>query len=191
MSNQRQSTVSESPAQIIHRYWLQIMARGKGATGSYCYDVAKLYNELHPQDARTLVFDLVSGTPAQIFDRCYKRIERWVNPMADQHLPLDVTRALINAMPDSMRRSCWTEVLGALGYLAAQHAGPAEGTHAAFADLVHTFGRISQAAAPIMADGVIDEQDRPHAPAMLQKIDEMRGQLAAWEHALRTKALGE
>lgn len=189
MSLQRQ--IEASPSQIIHRYWLRIMARGKGAAGSYCYDVAKLYNELHADAARTLPFDLASGSPAQIIDRCYKRVERWVNPLTVQHLPLDVTRALIDAMPESMRRACWAEVLGSLGYLAARQVGPGEGTHAAFADLVDVFGRISQAAAPIMADGKIDAQDRPHAPTMLKKIDEMRGQLSAWEHALRTKALGE
>lgn len=189
MSDQRQ--VPEAPSQIIHRYWLQIAARGKGAVGAYCFDVAKLYNELHADDTRTLLFDLTGGTPGQIMDRIYARIERWVNPLKGQHLPLDVLRAMIDAMPDGLRQPCWSEVLGALGFLAARKPGPELSAHAAFGELVDVFGKISQAAAPIMADGRIDAADRPHAPAMLRKIDQMRGQLAAWEHALRTMALGE
>lgn len=189
MSDRRQ--VQESPSQIIHRYWLRIMARGKGAVGAYCYDVARLYNDSHAECARTLLFDLTSGSPGQIMERVYRRIERWVNPLADQHLPVDVIQPLIDAMPDSLRRCCWVEVQGALGFLAARQPSASEGAYAKFAELVEVFGLLSQAAAPIMADNQIDHDDARYTPAMLREIDKMRSQLATLEFALRTRALGE
>lgn len=187
MSDQRH----QAPSQILYGYWLKICRQGKGQAASYALDVATLYNKLYADQARTLPFDLVSGAPAQIIDRCYKRIERWLDPAKDQHLPFDIVQALIDAMPDHLRQACWSDVLGSMGFLAAHKPEEMSSAHATFGELVDVFGKISQAAAPIMADGKIDEQDRPHAPAMLRKIDQMRGQLAAWEHALRTQALGE
>lgn len=189
MSDRR--PIQESPSQIISRFYLKIRAMGKGQAAAYCFDVAQLYNTLHAEPARTLPFDLTSGTPAQIMDRCFKRVDRWLDPVEPRQLPLDAIRALIDAMPAELRRPCWGEVLGAIGFLCARTPAAEDSAHAAFGELVDVFGKISQAAAPIMADGKIDSADRPYAPAMLKKIDQMRGQLAAWEHALRTQALGE
>lgn len=113
--------------------------------------------------------------------RLEKRIERWLS--CETRVQMDVLWAWFDVLPEPYRQDALIDLLAALGVLPVA-IPEGEPTAADLGEVVRQAGEEQVAAAPIMEDGVINEQDLEHLPEAIRHSEESAAASLAWRARL-------
>lgn len=97
--------------------------------------------------------------------------------------PGDLEEPWVNSLPEPYRTQALRELAGRYGLLAARVRTTSEGV-ASVADIASDAGAVLQAMAPIVADGVINESDRPHLKVAMTKLADLAADIASLQAQL-------
>lgn len=117
-------------------------------------------------------------------DRANNRqiVDRYIGG-AVKTFPGDLEEPWVNSLPEPYRTQALRELAGRYGLLAARVRTTSEGV-ASVADIASDAGAVLQAMAPIVADGVINESDRPHLKVAMTKLADLAADIASLQAQL-------
>ncbi|MDE1714913.1 hypothetical protein PWG14_20710 (plasmid) [Chromobacterium amazonense] len=145
------------------------------------------YLAMVPEDRRTCPLDEIpiDGSVDDHY-RIQKKnalaVERWVKGTIK--LPLEILDAWISTLQGEYRAGCVADLLERHNMTAVPAIDRADA--ATFAQTMHTTADMIGALACIVADGVVDEQDREDIIRARQQMRILKGQMAGWERAFDT-----
>ena len=172
MSQRRHTTRIQAIAAHADRYMHETSASWQ----TYVANVVMHYHEHTPEAHRRIEFH-VTGDAFRDFDKdssTYKKIRRMLKNEGDTRAPIELEESLVGALPEPYVSNCRRELMARYGCLDVQI--PIDSQHAwqaieGVAKFTSGAGQALQALSPVIADGVIDEQDAEHVPAALEAID--------------------
>lgn len=97
-----------------------------------------------------------------------KRVQRWLDRSVD--FPAWLEEAWVEALEPDYRERCLQELASRYGLLAVRELGGEACPVTAFGQLVTRMGSTVEACGQVLADGLIDERDRPNLPAMIEAL---------------------
>lgn len=138
---------------------------------SYAERVMELYHAAVPLHLRRVPFEL--ATTGDAVERAQRSnaqtIHRFLN--GETRMPVDIEEAMIDALPDAIRERCMRAMAARRGLLAVTMPSDCGADHTLrTAALLRSTADAVTAIAPMLADGVIDEHDMPHAAAALAEL---------------------
>jgi hypothetical protein len=112
-------------------------------------------------------------------DRAHNRqiVERWIRGVVVK-FPAELEEPWVLALPERYRHQALRELAARYGLLAAPASDPSHAL-ATFGETTQRFGKFIAAMSPIVADGVIDEKDRPYLKEALEMIASVQADLAS------------
>lgn len=112
-------------------------------------------------------------------DRAHNRqiVERWVRGKVAA-FPHDLEEAWVLALPHPWRDQALAELAARYGLLAAPAIDPNMAL-ATMGETMRKFGAFMEAMTPIIEDGRIDENDRPHLKPALEQVGQLQSMLAS------------
>ena len=102
---------------------------------------------------------------------------------AVKSFPADLEEPWVNSLPEPFKGQALRELAARYGLLAARARDRVEAL-ASIGDVASDAGAFLQAMAPIVADGVINEADRPFLKAALTKLSALQCDLASMQSQL-------
>lgn len=129
------------------------------------------YHARTPLHLRTISFE--QGNTTDTVERAQRANAQTIRRFLDGavRLPADIEESMVAALPDAIRERCLVALAARYGLLAVA-APTGSGTEQVqrMASLLHSTGDAVGAIAPMLADGVIDEADHPHARRALDEL---------------------
>ncbi|SFD67405.1 hypothetical protein SAMN05660831_02075 [Thiohalospira halophila DSM 15071] len=165
--------------------WAQQMIQRTGSSErDFALRVGEQYRATVPPDQQSLPWpdpDQAESADeySRLVDSARKRVERYLR--GDNALPVELEEAWVSALGGEWSTGCRRELARRMGLLGARL--PEEGAEATVTDagaLLRTAGAAVEALAPIVADGVVDEHDRPHVGRALSQIANAQAELTTW-----------
>ena len=163
---------AEPRSETIARHVREALATdGRLTERSYAEAVMHAYHAAVPLHLRRVPFEL--GATAEQVERAQRAnaqaIHRFLN--GETRMPVDLEEALVDALPQALRDRC-IRALAARGGMLAVPMPTACGMEQMqrTAGLLHGAGDAVAAIAPMLADGVINQADRPHAATALEQL---------------------
>ena len=166
---------NETRSQTIVRHTQAYLQRTSDSWPTLATNVMERYHELVPAQQREVHFKIYGDAYkcARLNAQELRRMES-----GDIRLPVDLEEAWVQSLPQPWQEQCLTDLAARYGLLAAPiPSTEAGGAVIDFAALLKEIAEMHEALAPAIADGVIDEQDRPLAVRMLKEITDVDAQL--------------
>ncbi|WP_236207860.1 hypothetical protein [Pseudomonas tohonis] len=98
----------------------------------------------------------------------WKRVRRWIT--AEIEFPCWLEEAWVAALEPEYRERCLNELSNRYGLLAVRDDVSGDCPMTAFGELVSRMGGAVEACTVVLADGVVDETDLEHLPAMVDSL---------------------
>ena len=145
----------------------------------YAQRVADDYNTTVPLHLRTVEFH--AGNTADTVEAAQRAnaqiVRRFMS--GEVRAPMDLEESFVAALPPLFRERCKSDLSARYGLLAApMPTNNASEQTARVADLLQQSGEAVAALAPMLADGVINAADRPHAVRALQELTDVQAAVA-------------
>lgn len=162
----------EPRSETIARHVREAIATdGRLTEKAYAERVMERYFAAVPLHLRSVMFH--AGTTSAEVDKAQRANASTINRMltGEIRMPVDLEEALVDALPDAIRERCIRALTARRGMLPVAmptSCGTAQVQRAA--ELLTSTGQAMAALAPMLADGVIDEADRPHAADALDQL---------------------
>ena len=157
-----------------------ITTDGRITERSYAERVMQLYHQAVPLHLRRVPFEL--ATTADAVERAQRANAQTIHRFltGETRMPVDLEEALIDALPVAIAERCVRALAARRGMLAVPMPSTCgiEQTQRT-ADLLRSAADAVSAIAPMLADGVIDAADRPHAAAALDQLRRVIGDATA------------
>ena len=175
----------KSRPQFLMDLTAEAVAQTRGGVVAFADKVADLYEERVPAEHRRAKFKPVVGdldqiSAAQKANR--QTVDRYIRGEV-KAFPSCLEEAWVLSLPEPFQEDALRELAGRYGMLPARIRGPHEGI-ASISTVTHEFGDFIRAMAPILADGVINEQDRPYIKSALDELADLQAALASVQQQL-------
>jgi hypothetical protein len=166
----------DTRADVIWRHLTFALLNAKLDRHNYADDVARLYQERTPKDARSLAFHehMRGSDPLKVRGANKQLVFRMVDPEGPVRLPVELEEAAVLALPSPFREACLAELAQRYGLLAAPMP-PCEAvaTITSCGDLARAFGQCLQALASTIGDGHLDPGDATRAPVAVRELEHL------------------
>lgn len=169
----------------IRRVVEEFLRETATAEDTFADNVKEQYHALVPNPKRrTLKFHETDDVSAdmeangQLLGRCLRK--------DSVRFPADLEEAVVAALPPQYRFPLMRELAARYGLLAVPIPEANNTTHTAtqLQKLMDGFGKSVEALAPVVADGVVDANDRKAAKAALPKLEQLLAEAEYWRQAL-------
>lgn len=163
---------TEPRSETIARHVREALATdGRLTAKAYADAVMREYHAALPLHLRSVSFEL--GTTAETADAAQRAnaatIARFLS--GEVRMPVDIEEAMVDALPHAIRERCNRALAARRGMLpVAMPTGCGLEQTRRTADLMRAAADAVSAIAPMLADGVLDAADRPHAAAALDQL---------------------
>jgi hypothetical protein len=172
------------PAHLI-AITVEALRQVPGGVMAFADRVADHYLAHVPEDQRRVPLKPVVGNLDQM-DKAQRAnrqtINRYINGEV-RAFPADLEESWVQALPPPANERALRELAERYGLLAARAPGP-NGATVTLGDIATDVGALLQRMAPIIADGRIDEADRPLVPPALAAVRNLQSELACLEAQL-------
>lgn len=146
---------------------------------AYADDVKNLYHQRIPNPAARCVRFHEGGDAIKDLKANDQLVQRFLQQ--DVKFPADIEEAFVLALPPQRRRRCLADLMARYELLAAPiPKATTEDASESLSRLLDSTGAVIRAIAPMMADGVVDERDAPHAKKALRTIHSAQAELTGW-----------
>lgn len=117
-------------------------------------------------------------------DRAHNRqiVDRWLRGKVEE-FPAEFEEPWVMALPEPARERALLALFDRYDRLPAKKLAPDQGL-SSFSDMLAHAARVTDAMAPIVADGRIDEGDRPHLKPALEAVSHLMASLAGMQAQL-------
>ncbi|WP_273081278.1 hypothetical protein [Stenotrophomonas nitritireducens] len=154
-------------SQVIYAYTHRLLNETATNANSFAMQVAENYFALvapHMRDKKAVPFRLGEGDDlADALKANGQALRRYMDGTV-KTLPADLEDAWVLSLPEPYRSDCERDLAARRGLLPIRLAHiAADADTAGIGSLMADFGQLVTALTPAIADGVIDERDRPHA----------------------------
>ncbi|NID15411.1 hypothetical protein [Luteibacter yeojuensis] len=111
-------------------------------------------------------------------DRAHNRqiVDRWLSGKVSE-FPVEFVEPWVMALPDASRERALLALFDRYDRLPAKKADPEEGL-SCFSAMLGRVAAVTDAMAPIVADGRVDERDQPHLKPALEAVSHLMASLA-------------
>lgn len=174
MSNDRHELPEGTRDSVIERYVMQALSAGVMTREGYADDVRKIYWQIVPEKQRKVRFADPDShpKPSTVLASNAKTVFRFWDDSVSARMPVAIEEAMAYALPDPYGEDCRYALVYRLGYWGVKRHEPnGRGDYKAWGQALRGFGDVNVDMAEILADMVIDENDRPHIPRAIADID--------------------
>lgn len=155
---------------VVYGYTRRMLDATAMNVQSFAMDVAARYCAQTAPDVRTVALKLGEGDALATAMRANAQVLRRYMDGTVKTLPADLEDAWVQALPEPYRSECERDLAARRGRYSMPMLEEGEGADAVgISKLMMEMGRLCEVLAPAMADGVLDEADRPHAAKILAK----------------------
>jgi len=172
------------PAHLI-AITVEAMRQVPGGVMAFADRVSDHYLTHVPEDQRRVPLKPVVGNLDQM-DKAQRAnrqtINRYINGEV-RAFPADLEESWVQALPPPANKRALREMAERYGLLAAR-SPKSNGATVTLGDIAIDAGALLQRMAPIIADGRIDEADRPLVPPALDAVRNLQAELACLEAQL-------
>jgi len=177
------TNIHETRSMTVIKHVNDLILSEKVSEGTFADDVKNIYH-LRVQDKKFRVVKFHEG--GDTFEDM-KANAQLLFRMMKSHVkfPCDLEESVVLALPEERQRNLKAELAARYDLLAAPipHNNPEDNVFS-LAVLLKTTGSTIEALAPVIADGVIDEKDLPHAKTALTEINKTVASLISWQQAI-------
>ncbi len=159
---------------VIYGFTQQMLRDTGTNRRSFAMAVADLYLQLVAEDDREVPFRITLGGDGEADKKHNGQIlGRYLDGVV-KTLPANLEDAWVLSLPEPYQGNCERELCRRRGVLPIRlDSIDAARATAGVGELVSDFGDLMAAISPAVADGVIDERDRPHAPLIVNEAYDM------------------
>lgn len=159
---------------VIYGFTQQMLRETGLNRRSFAMAVADLYLQRVAEDDREVPFRITLGGDGDADKKHNGQIlGRYLDGVV-KTLPADLEDAWVLSLPESYRHNCERELARRRGILPIRiDAIDTAADTVGFGRLIKDFGDLCAAISPAVADGVIDEKDRPHGHKIINESDDM------------------
>lgn len=152
-------------------------------------NIAARYCARVPHEHRALNLTAEPSEPGaeayyQWKDRTRRRIERYLN--SDVNLPVELEEAWLDALPEPHRSTAISHLCHRIGILPVAIPEMDEHTAATLSEVMREGSEAVAAASPMVEDGRLGENDRPHAGKAYREAVEAAASYLRWAQRLET-----
>lgn len=175
---------------VIYAFTEQMLRDTGSNRRSFAMAVADLYLQRVAEDDREVPFRITRGGDSDADKKHNGQIlGRYLDGVV-KTLPANLEEAWVMSLPEPYLSNCERELARRRGLLPIRiDAIDTAADTAGFGQLCREFGDLCAAISPAVADGVIDERDRPHAQKIANGTDDMIIALLTFRKAT-TRAMG-
>ena len=175
----------KSRPQFLMDLTAEAVSQTRGGVVAFADKVADLYEERVPAEHRRAKFKPVVGdldqiSAAQKANR--QTVDRYIRGEV-KAFPSCLEEAWVLSLPEPFQEEALRVLAGRYGMLPARLLDPSDGI-AGMSDATHDYADFMRAMAPILADGVINEKDRPYIKRALSELADLQGSLASIQQQL-------
>ncbi|MBH1529905.1 hypothetical protein I5T99_12660 [Stenotrophomonas maltophilia] len=165
---------------VIYGFTEQMLRDTGSNRRSFAMAVADTYLSLLGEDDREVPFRITLGGDGDADKKHNGQIlGRYLDGVV-KTLPADLEDAWVMSLPEPYRSNCERELCRRRGVLPVRLDAVGEANQVAgIGELMSDFGDLITAVGPALADGVIDEKDRPHATRIVAETDDFLIRLIA------------
>jgi len=161
---------------VIYGFTEQMLRDTGSNRRSFAMAVADQYLSMYAQDDREVPFRITLGGEGD-GDADKKHNGQILGRYLDgvvKTLPADLEDAWVMSLPEPYRSNCERELCRRRGVLPIRlDALEASAQTVGIGQMMSDFGDLVSAMTPAMADGVIDEKDRPYVRRIVKETDDM------------------
>jgi len=177
--------IHEPRSETIIRHVTQFMMAEKVSEATFANNVKDIYHGRVTNEKARVVRFHEDGDAFEDMKANAQLLFRMMKPAATSRLPVDLEEPIVLALPEERQRNLKAELAARYDLLAAPipHNDPEHNVFS-LALLLKTTGGTIEALAPVIADGVIDDNDLPHAKKALKEINKSLAELVSWQQAI-------
>ena len=170
---------------VIYGFTEQMLRDTGSNRRSFAMAVADLYLQLVAEDDREVPFRVTRGGDGDADKKHNGQIlGRYLDGVV-KTLPANLEDAWVMSLPDPYRSNCERELARRRGVLPIRlDAIDSARDTVGVGQLMSDFGDLVAAISPAVADGVIDEKDRPHARRIVNETDDMLIRLVTFRKSI-------
>lgn len=170
---------------VVYGFTLQMLRDTGTNRRSFAMEVADRYLQLIAEDDRDVPFRITRGGDGDADKKHNGQIlGRYLDGVV-KTLPANLEDAWVLSLPEPYRANCERELCRRRGVLPIRLDAIEESRDTAgVGHLMTSFGELVAAISPAVADGVIDEKDRPHASRIINETDDMLIGLVTFRKAI-------
>jgi|GEM_PF-218531 len=166
-----------SRQQVIYGYTHRLLNETATNANSFAMQVAENYHAMtapHMRDKKVVPLRLGEGDELLEAAKANGQALRRYLDGTVKTLPADLEDAWVLSLPEPYRSGCERDLAARRGILPVQlaHIEPGADT-AGVGQLMTEFGDLVSSMTPVLADGVIDERDRPHARKVIDSCHDV------------------
>jgi hypothetical protein len=167
------SEFQETRTEVIRRHLQEMLRKTRCSEQTFCQRVVEEYHARVAPEARVVDF----RTEGDVYHRVVintQKIMRWFDNGVQVRLPVDLEEACVYALAGKYTEECMAELAKRYGFLPPSRRAAVDGPAAqAAACIAADAGAVLSSLAVMLVDGRITEEDRPHIPEALTKIDQL------------------
>lgn len=173
----------QSPADTLIGWAKRQMTETRQPLAKFAEAVAENYLQIVPEGRRTCPLDEIPHDACmedhfRIQAKNAIAVDRWVKGTIK--LPLEVLDAWVASLDGKYRDGCVAELFGRFGLVPV--AANAVADAANFSKTMYATADMVSSLAKIVADGVVDEEDREHIKSAREQMTALKSQIAGWEY---------
>lgn len=170
---------------VIYAFTEQMLRDTGSNRRSFAMSVADLYLKLVAEDDREVPFRITRGGDGDADKKHNGQIlGRYLDGVV-KTLPANLEDAWVMSLPEPYRANCERELCRRRGVLPIRLDAIEESRDTVgLGQLMSDFGELVAAISPAVADGVIDEKDRPHSRRIINETDDMLIRLLTFRKAI-------
>ena len=152
--------------------------------------IAARYCERVPAEHRSLSLTAEpEGNSAEAYyqwkSRTHRRIERYLRE--DVNLPVELEEAWLDALPEPHRSTAISQLCHRVGILPVAIPELDQNTAATLSEVMREGSEAMSAASPMVADGRLDDDDKPHAAKAYLEAIEAAASYLRWAKKLEDR----
>lgn len=160
----------ETRSETLFRHARAMLHETRTSMEAFAQRVVEAYHSTVPPDAREVDFK-AAGDLFRCAATNAQKLKRYMDADVNARIPVDLEESWVAGLTEPYRSRCREDLLGRHGALVVDDPGAAViDDPKAIATLLDEAGRSVQAVAPMVADGRIGPEDRPHADKAVREL---------------------
>lgn len=180
----------ETRSEVIFRHTRKMLRERRITEETFAMWVVEIFHARTPEDARAILFK-TAGDPFACATANAQKLFRYEEAGINSRLPDDLEESWVFALEQPYRQQCLDDLNGRYGCLAVPM--PDENSALdlqSISRLTGNYASVLGSYAPVMVDGKIDDDDRPHFPGLIKDLRMLcaqgEGMILQLEQALRS-----